>query len=144
MSAERPTIRTVLLLALLSVSARLAAQTLTAELAERTGMRPSEVTALLAACDASPTSMRFCAWRDQLAAERTLAHTIDDKRSSSPKCAAALEQKVAAWRKRRDAMCRESAERLWGAGPMLSAATAMCATDRTKQMTQTVAAQACP
>ncbi len=144
MSADKRTKRTLLLLAWLSASASLHAQTLTAELAERAGMRPSEVTALLATCDASQTSMKFCAWRDQLAAERTLQRAIDEKRATSPECAAALEQKIDAWRKRRDSVCRESAESEWRNGSMLSAAIAMCAADRTKQMTRIVAAQACP
>lgn len=144
MSVENLTKRTLLLLAFMSVSASLFAQTLTAELAERAGMQPSQVTALLSACDASQTSMKFCAWRDQLAAERALQHAIDDKRAVSPKCAAVLDQKIAAWRKRRDATCKQTAEQEWGAGSMLSAATAMCATNRTKQMTQIVSAQACP
>ncbi|HEX7683501.1 MAG TPA: lysozyme inhibitor LprI family protein [Trinickia sp.] len=146
MSADKRTKRTLLLLACLSASASasLHAQTLTAELAERAGMRPSQVTALLATCDASQTSMKFCAWRDQLAAERTLQRAIDEKRAVAPQCAAALEQKVDAWRKRRDAICRESAESEWSNGSMLSAAIAMCATDRTKQMTRIISAQACP
>lgn len=145
MSVEKLTQRTLLLLAFMSASACLSAQTLTAELAERAGMQPSQVTALLSACDASQTSMKFCAWRDQLAAERALQSAIDDKRAtSSPQCAAVLDHKIAAWRKRRDATCRQTAKQEWGAGPMLSAATAMCATDRTKQMTQIVSAQACP
>lgn len=144
MSVEKVTKRTLLLLAFMTASTALSAQTLTGELAERAGMQPSQVTALLSACDASQTSMKFCAWRDQLAAERALQRAIDDKRASSPQCAAVLDQKISAWRKRRDAACRETAKQEWGAGSMLSAATSMCATNRTKQMTQIVSSQACP
>jgi uncharacterized protein YecT (DUF1311 family) len=147
MSAERPTKRILLLLVLCSVSAAAAAasaQTLTAELAERSGMSPWQVTTLLANCDANQTSMKFCAWRDELAAERTLRHLIEAKRAASPKCGAVLAQKVAAWQKRRDQTCRKSAEEQWGNGSMLSAAVAMCATDRTKQMMQTLSSNSCP
>ncbi|RDU96078.1 lysozyme inhibitor LprI family protein [Trinickia dinghuensis] len=145
MSAERPTKRILLLLAFLSVWAVAArAQTLTAELAEHSGMSPIQVTTLLANCDANQTSMKFCALRDELAAERTLRHLIDERRAASPKCGAVLAQKVAAWRKQRDETCQKSAEQQWGDGSMLSAAVAMCATDRTKQMMQTLSSNSCP
>ena len=100
----------VLLFAFLSASAvapAATAQTLTDILAQRSGLTSNEVASLLASCDANPTSMRFCAWRDQLVAERALQQLIDEKRSVSPKCAAALQQKIAAWQKRRDEACEK-------------------------------------
>jgi len=147
MSAERLAKRMVLLLALVSASVAVRAAsgpTLTEILAQRSGLTPQEVVSLLASCDANPTSMRFCAWRDQLIAERRLQQLIDEKRTASPKCAAALAQKLAAWQKRRDQTCKQSAQRQWGNGSMLSAAEAMCQTDRTKQMTQSISANTCP
>ncbi len=99
---------------------------------------------LLASCDANQTSMKFCAWRDELVAERTLRHLIERKRAASPKCGAVLAQTVAAWQRRRDETCKQSAKQQWGDGTMLSAAVAMCATDRTKQMMQTLATNRCP
>jgi uncharacterized protein YecT (DUF1311 family) len=145
MSAERPTKRIFFLIAVLSVGATAAsAQTLTDELAQRSGMSAGEVTTLLASCDANQTSMKFCAWRDELAAERTLRHLIDEKRTASPKCGAVLAQKVQAWQKKRDETCRRSAKQQWGDGTMLSAAIAMCATDRTKQMMQALSSNSCP
>ncbi|PMS15825.1 hypothetical protein C0Z18_25440 [Trinickia dabaoshanensis] len=120
------------------------AQTLTDELAKRTGVSPEQVTALLANCDANRNSMKLCAWRDELAAERTLSRLIDEKRAASPKCGAVLEQKVAAWQRRRDETCRQSAQRQWTDGSMQSAALAMCTTDRTKQMMQTLSSNSCP
>jgi uncharacterized protein YecT (DUF1311 family) len=145
MSAEKPTKATFLLLAVLSVSAVAAsAQTLTDELANRSGKSPAQVTTLLASCDANQTSMKFCAWRDELAAERTLLRLIERKRAASPKCGAKLAKTVAAWRKRRDETCRRSAAEQWGDGPMLSAAVAMCATDRTKQMVRMLSSDSCP
>ena len=75
MSAEKPTKATFLLLAVLSVSAVAAsAQTLTDELANRSGKSPAQVTTLLASCDANQTSMKFCAWRDELATGRIDLH----------------------------------------------------------------------
>lgn len=147
MSAERLTKRLVLLLALVSASASAVvaapvqtqpSEPLTEVLAQRSGLTATEVVSLLASCDANPTSMRFCAWRDRLVAERKLQRIIDEKRSASPKCAAALAQKVAAWQKLRDQTCRRSAQDHWGNGSMLSAAVAMCETDRTKQMVQAI------
>ncbi len=147
MSAERLTKCMVLLLASLSVSAAASSQPpsqpLTEVLAGRSGLSPGEVVSLLASCDANPTSMKFCAWRDQLAAERALQRLIDEKRTQSPQCAAALEQKLTAWQKLRDKTCRESAAREWGDGSLLSAAVAMCETDRTKEMARSISANAC-
>lgn len=144
MSAETSTKRFFLsiLIGLLSVSAA-SAQTLTDELAQRSGIGPAEVSTLLANCDANRTSMKFCAWRDELAAERTLHRLIDEKRAASPKCGAVLAQKVAIWQKRRDETCRQSAEQQWTDGSMQSAAVAMCATDRTKQLMQSLASNTC-
>ena len=145
MSTEKPTKPILSLLAVLSVcSAAASAQTLTDELASRSGMSPAQVTMLLASCDANQTSMKFCAWRDELAAERTLRRLLERKRAASPKCGAALAQTVEAWQKRRDESCRRSAKAQWGDGTMLSAAVAMCATDRTKQMMQNLSSNTCP
>lgn len=145
MSAEKPSNRVFLLIliGLLSMSAAASAQTLTDELAQRSGMSPAEVLTLLANCDANRTSMKFCAWRDELAAERTLRRLIDEKRAASPKCGAALAQKVATWQKRRDETCQQSAVRQWTDGSMQSAAVALCATDRTKQLMQSLASNTC-
>lgn len=150
MSAEKPTKRFVslilvpILIGLLSVPAASAAQTLTDELAQRSGVSPAQVLTLLGNCDANRTSMKFCAWRDELAAERTLRRLIEEKRATSPKCGAVLAQKVAVWQKRRDETCRQSAERQWTDGSMQSAAVALCATDRTKQLMQSLASNSCP
>lgn len=153
MSAERLTKRMVLLLAWVSACASAAVvaepaqtqppETLTEVLAQRSGLTSTEVASLLASCDANPTSMRFCAWRDQLVAERKLQQLIDERRTASPKCAAALAQKVAAWQKLRDQTCTRSAQDHWGNGSMLSAAVAMCETDRTKQMVQSISSNTC-
>jgi hypothetical protein len=145
MSAEKSTKRILLLIliGLLSASTVSSAQTLTDELAQRSGISPAEVLTLLANCDANRTSMKFCAWRDELAAERTLRRLIEEKRAASPKCGAVLAQKVAIWQKRRDETCRQSAERQWTDGSMQSAALAMCATDRTKQLMQSLASNTC-
>ena len=92
MSAERLTKRMVLLLAWVSACASAAViaapaqtqtpppETLTEVLAQRSGLTSTEVASLLASCDANPTSMRFCAWRDQLVAERKLQQLIDERR----------------------------------------------------------------
>lgn len=145
MSAEKPTkpIFLLILFGFLSMSAAASAQTLTDELAQRSGISSAEVLALLANCDANRTSMKFCAWRDELAAERALRRLIDEKRAASPKCGAVLAQKVAVWQKHRDETCQQSASQKWTDGSMQSAAIAMCATDRTKQLTQSLTSNTC-
>jgi hypothetical protein len=144
MSAETFAKRTLLLLGFLSVAAAVPAQTLIDELAKRTGVSPTQVTALLADCNANRDSIKLCAWRDELAAERTLTRLLDEKRAAFPKCGAVLAQKVAAWQRRRDETCRQSAQRQWTDGSMQSAALAVCTTDRTKQIMQSLSSDSCP
>ncbi|WP_155033630.1 lysozyme inhibitor LprI family protein, partial [Burkholderia pseudomallei] len=57
-----------------------------------------------------------------------------------PERKAALEAKVAKWKKARDASCEKSARKEWGDGSMRPAAQAICATAATKKMTKKLAA----
>lgn len=119
-----------------------AEQTPADEISARSGLPASEVNALLADCNSNQTSMNFCAWRDQLVAERELQHVVDQQISEHPQRRASLEATVAKWRKARDASCEKSARKEWGNGSMRPAAQAICATASTQQMTKKLSAAA--
>ncbi|WP_322065871.1 lysozyme inhibitor LprI family protein [Burkholderia ubonensis] len=112
------------------------------EISARSGLPASEVSALLADCDSNQTSMNFCAWRDQIVAERELQQVVDQQVSQHPERKAALEAKVAKWKKARDASCEKSARKEWDDGSMRPAAQAICATASTKKMTRKLSATA--
>lgn len=113
------------------------------ELSQRSGLPASEVSALLAHCDANQTSMNVCAWRDQLVAEQALRQAVEQAGGASPGCRKALEARMAAWAKRRDTSCQRSADRRWSDGSLRPAATALCAAQATKHMTAAVRKKAC-
>ncbi|WP_431819684.1 lysozyme inhibitor LprI family protein [Burkholderia sp. F1] len=117
-------------------------QTPAEEISARSGLPASEVNALLANCDSNQASMNFCAWRDQIVAERELRQVVDQQITEHPKRKAALEAKVAKWKKARDASCEKSARKEWGDGSMRPAAQAICATASTKIMTKKLTAAA--
>lgn len=127
-----------LILALVSTSALAAGPDPVDALSQRSGLPASEVSAMLSHCDADQTSTNFCAWRDQIVAEQELQRVVDDKSAASPACKEALEKKIDAWKKRRDASCQRSAQQEWGGGSMLPAAVAICATAETKRMTKKI------
>ncbi|KWI36365.1 hypothetical protein WM04_06935 [Burkholderia ubonensis] len=123
-------------LLLLASANAFAEQTPADEISARSGLPASEVSALLADCDSNQASMNFCAWRDQIVAEREMQHVVDRQISEHPERKAALEAKVAKWKKARDASCEKSARKEWGDGSMRQAAQAICATASTKKMTK--------
>ncbi|KVT87052.1 hypothetical protein WK59_09445 [Burkholderia ubonensis] len=124
------------LLLLLASATAFAERTPADEISARSGLPASEVSALLADCDSNQTSMNFCAWRDQIVAERELQQVVDQQVSEHPERKAALEAKIAKWKKARDASCEKSARKEWGEGSMRPAAQAICVTASTKKMTK--------
>ncbi|KVC62244.1 hypothetical protein WI72_10675 [Burkholderia ubonensis] len=124
------------LLLLVASATAFAEQTPADEISARSGLPASEVGALLADCESNQTSMNFCAWRDQIVAERELQHVVDRQASEHPERKAALDAKIAKWKKARDASCEKSARKEWGEGSMRPAAQAICATASTKKMTK--------
>ncbi|MDN7428501.1 hypothetical protein CFB89_02195 [Burkholderia sp. AU16741] len=112
------------------------------EIAARSGLPASEVNALLRDCDSSQTSMNFCAWRDQIVAERELQRIVDKQVSEQPRRKAALDARMAKWKKARDTSCEKSARHAWGEGSMRPAAQAICATAATKEMAKRLSASA--
>ncbi|KUZ74714.1 hypothetical protein WI36_14780 [Burkholderia ubonensis] len=124
------------LLLLVASATAFAEQTPADEISARSGLPASEVSALLADCESNQTSMNFCAWRDQIVAERELQHVVDRQVSEHPERKAALDAKIAKWKKARDASCEKSARKEWGEGSMRPAAQAICATASTKKMTK--------
>nr|WP_232466020.1 lysozyme inhibitor LprI family protein [Burkholderia ubonensis] len=91
----------------------LAERTPADEISARSGPPASEVSELLADCDSNQTSMNFCAWSDQIVTERELQQVVDQQISEHPEHKAALDAKVAKWKKARDASCEKSARQEW-------------------------------
>lgn len=98
---------------------------------------------MLANCDANQTSLNFCAWRDRFVAEQKLQDAIDEKLAKSPGCKSGLEKKVAAWKKRRDATCKKSAEAENGGGSIVPMEIAACEAAETDRMAKVVRARKC-
>ena len=127
-------------LLMVASAAAFAAPTPADEISARSGLPASEVTALLDNCDSSQTSMNFCAWRDQIVAERELQQVVDKQVSEHPERKASLEARISKWKKARDMSCEKSARKEWGDGSMLPAARAICAAASTKKMTKKLSA----
>ncbi|MFM0738150.1 lysozyme inhibitor LprI family protein [Paraburkholderia xenovorans] len=112
------------------------------EIVSRSGLNASEVAALLANCDASQTSMNFCAWRDRLVAEQDLQRAISSK-TDSFSCKARLEKRVSKWITQRDRACQIGAQRDWGNGSERQAAQTVCVTEATARITGKVKSFRC-
>jgi uncharacterized protein YecT (DUF1311 family) len=113
------------------------------EMAARSGLPASEVAALLANCDASQTSMNFCAWRDQLVAEQNLQLAVSRMEAQSPACKNRLEKQIPRWTRQRDLDCQKGARQDWGNGSMHQAAQTICLTKETERITGKVKAFHC-
>jgi len=108
------------------------------ELSQLSGLPESEVQTVLADCAANQQSMYFCAWRDQIQSQRLLNQAIATKVKKSPDCKTKLEPKVAAWSKRRDKVCAQSAEAEWGTGSMKPTAQATCVAKETERVAKLI------
>lgn len=131
----------VLLCAFIVTSAVAAEFDPAAELAQRSKLPASEVTALLATCESSNAtqmSINFCAWRDLLVAEHQLQDVVDRRGVQTPQCADMLAKKLSAWRKKRDLGCEKSAKLDYEGGSMLPTAIAMCETAEAQLMTKKI------
>lgn len=94
---------------------------------------------MLSNCDANQTSLNFCAWRDRVVAEQKLQDVVKNKTAEFPACKARLENKIAAWTKRRDASCKKSTEAENGGGSIVPTEFAACQTAETERMTKIIA-----
>ena len=106
------------------------------ELSQRSGLPDIELSNLLADCNANQQSMYFCAWRDQIAADRAFGRILADKQQKMPQCKTSIESKVASWTRSRDQSCDKSATKEWGGGSMKPTAQALCVTAETVRMTK--------
>lgn len=108
-------------------------------ISRQSGLPASEAQSMLAHCDANQLSLNFCAWRDLVVAEQKLQDAVDDRAAKDPDYKARIDNKFRAWKKRRDASCKKSAEAENGGGsivPMEIAARQAAETDRmTKVLT---------
>ena len=94
---------------------------------------------MLANCDANQMSLNFCAWRDRVVAEQKLQEVVNDKSAKFPNCKVRLEKKIAAWKKRRDASCKKSAEAKNGGGSIVPMEITACQAAETDRMTKVIA-----
>ncbi|CAE6763641.1 lysozyme inhibitor LprI family protein [Paraburkholderia haematera] len=107
-------------------------------ISQQSGLPASEVQGMLANCDANQTSLNFCAWRDRVVAEQKLQDVVDEKVANSPGCKARLEDKIVAWKKRRDASCKKSAEAENGGGSVVPMEIAACQAAETDRMAKVI------
>ncbi|SOE99564.1 Protein of unknown function [Burkholderia sp. OK233] len=108
-------------------------------ISQQSGLPASEVQGMLANCDANQMSLNFCAWRDKVVAEQKLQDVVEDKSAKFPNCKARLEKKITAWKKRRDASCKKSAEAENGGGSIVPMKTAACQAAETDRMAKVIA-----
>jgi uncharacterized protein YecT (DUF1311 family) len=108
------------------------------ELSGRSKMPLNEVNAMLNDCDASQQSMYFCAWRDQIVAERRLQQAIDSQVKEHPRQKAVIEEKIAKWKMRRDVGCNKTAHQNWGGGSMEPTARLTCQADETQSQAKSM------
>lgn len=106
------------------------------DLSQRSGLPKAELSSLLADCNANQQNMHFCAWRDQIAADKAFGRALADKQQKTPQCKTSMDTKVASWVKSRDHSCEKSAMTEWGEGSMRSTAQAICVTAETVRMTK--------
>lgn len=90
------------------------------------GLPAAEISRLLADCEGSQQSMYFCAWRDQLEADRRLDHALSGKISRHPQCKASLENQFGTWQRRRAQRCRADAAEQHGGGSLQRTAELVC------------------
>lgn len=98
----------------------------TQELVRRSGLPSADVQRLLANCDASQQSMAFCAWRDTIAAQSRLEHTLSERQPGAGPCFAAQRDALQRRLARRTSACARSAQRDWGEGSMRETARLHC------------------
>ncbi|MGF6570853.1 uncharacterized protein YecT (DUF1311 family) [Paraburkholderia sp. GAS333] len=108
-------------------------------ISRQSGLPASAVQGFLANCDANQTSLNFCAWRDRVVAEQKMQDAVDAREAKSPGCKAHLENKIAFWKKRRDANCKKSAKAKNGGGSIVPMVIAACQAAETDRMTKKIA-----
>ena len=91
-----------------------AAESITEELARKSGMSVAQIDHLLTDCAGAQISLNVCAWRDQIFAERSLWKTIERLRARHPSRRTMITARIKAWQasSRRD--CDRSAREYQG------------------------------
>lgn len=97
-----------------------------AALSSASGLPEADVAAMLADCSASQQAQTFCAWRDQLMAERVLDVAIADARATSASCSRRLGADAKGWKALVQKRCRRNAAGEWSGGSMQRAAELAC------------------
>ncbi|WP_254789749.1 lysozyme inhibitor LprI family protein [Variovorax sp. OV329] len=116
-------------------------QEVLAALEKRSGIPETELQLLLGKCDASQSAMNICAYRDVVAADLVLQHTVARKIEQSPGCKASLEASTARWASDRARGCKQGAAKDYGSGSLAPMAESMCMTHELEQMTKRIERQ---
>lgn len=106
------------------------------ELSLRSGLAEPELNSLLENCDANQQSMYFCAWRNQISAEKMFSEVLGAKQSKIPGCKQYFHAQAKGWALARDKGCEQSATKQWGEGSMKPTAQMICAAAETYRMTK--------
>ena len=112
-----------------SISAFAADQTPAEELVARSGLPLSDIQEMLAKCDSddqTTVGRMFCGWRDLIVAEYDLQEIVDQRNSLRPEHKAALDARIARWKKARDVACKKIAHSDWGGGSEEPGAAMVC------------------
>jgi hypothetical protein len=107
-----------------------------AELSQQSGLPEAELHQLLSHCEANQQNIYFCAWRDQITAQKKFQKTLANKQAQRPDCTAALAAKAVVWERLRDKSCARAATKQWGEGSMKLTAQAVCISASTAQAAQ--------
>jgi hypothetical protein len=94
------------------------------------GLPEAEIAALLADCAANQQAAYFCAWREQLQAERSLDAALAQRSQASPDCGKRLASEATHWKTQVQRRCRRSAEREWDGGSAQRRAELACTANR--------------
>ena len=124
-----------------SIPAFAAVQTPAQELAASSQLPLGEIQETLAKCDSvdeTTQDMYFCAWRDLIVAERDLQKVIDQRNSQRPERKAALNTRIAHWKKARAADCKKSAHRELAGGSLEPVEALGCQVEKTVDMVRTM------
>ena len=117
----------VLALCCAAAGAQPAPRSAVAELSAASGLPEAEITALLADCAANQQAQYFCAWRDQLEAERKLDAALSLRGQASPECGKRLADEAPRWKRQVQRHCQGTAAKAWGGGSLQRTAELACA-----------------
>jgi uncharacterized protein YecT (DUF1311 family) len=82
--------------------------------------------------------MTFCAWRDQIMAQRVFRHAVGMKARQLVACKAEIEKKAAQWERSRDRSCAKQAQQEHAGGSIRPMVQSLCSAAQTKELTSRI------